>query len=445
MALHIISDPAANLAHRNLARAEEAANRSLAKLLSGKRVVSARDDAASMAIGMRLGSTASSLTAGIVNIAQGNAMLQIADGAMATIDDVLVRMNTLAVKAASENLSEAERGFLNDEFIALRDEINRIAAATSFNGIQLLGDNSNVSLDYADLQAGGSAAALSVANGFSNVAITHDNYWARDANNNGSGDNRLRLDLVKVGDRILLNASSEMDGAHPHRSQSIDITDYASGGSKALAASQTQSFDFGDVGIKVDINFNVATTIANALAQGSDGAGADGSTAAQIFGAAPVFSVLEDQGYKRSDNIYFQTGGGDNRSTRLAIPTTAVDGAALGTGKTGTAPSLDDLGSTALTTTAKAQSAIEAVTRAIDDLQRARSNIGTNQNRLDTARESLAATLENVKEARSSLLDLDMAMELTNYASKQLLVKSSVAMLARASEMRQNLIRLLAG
>ncbi|MBO6803479.1 MAG: flagellin [Thalassospira sp.] len=445
MALNIISDHAANLAHRNLARAEEAANRSLAKLSSGKRVVSARDDAASMAIGSRLNSTASALTSGIVNIGQGNSMLQIADGAMATIDDVLVRMNTLAVQAASENLSDTERGFLNDEFVALRTEINRIAAATNFNGIQLLGDGSDVSLDYSDLQAGGSAEVLSVANGFSNFTITDDNYWARDANENGSADNQLRFDILKTGDRILLSAISEIDGTSPYRTQSIDVTDYASGGSKALNAGQTQTLDFGDVGVKVNLNFNIATTIANALAQGSDGAGADGSTTAQIFGASPVFSVLEDQGNKLPDKIYFQLGGGNTGGAQLSIPTTAVDGAALGTGKTGTETSLDELGSNAIATSAKAQSAIEAVARAIDDLQRARANIGTNQNRLDAASESLASTLENVKEARSSLLDLDVAMELTNYASKQILIKSSVAMLARVSEMRQNLIRLLAG
>ncbi|AXO15729.1 flagellin [Thalassospira indica] len=445
MALNIISDHAANLAHRNLARAEEAANRSLAKLSSGKRVVSARDDAASMAIGSRLNSTASALTSGIVNIGQGNSMLQIADGAMATIDDVLVRMNTLAVQAASENLSDTERGFLNDEFVALRTEINRIAAATNFNGIQLLGDGSDVSLDYSDLQAGGSAEVLSVANGFSNFTITDDNYWARDANDNGSADNQLRFDVLKSGDRVLLSAISEIDGTSPHRPQSIDVTDYASGGSKALNAGQTQTLDFGDVGVKVNLNFNIATTITNALAQGSDGAGADGSTTAQIFGASSVFSVLEDQGNKLPDKIYFQLGGGNTSGAQLSIPTTAVDGAALGTGKTGTETSLDELGSNAIATSAKAQSAIEAVTRAIDDLQRARANIGTNQNRLDVASESLASTLENVKEARSSLLDLDVAMELTNYASKQILIKSSVAMLARVSEMRQNLIRLLAG
>lgn len=292
MALNIISDHAANLAHRNLARAEEAANRSLAKLSSGKRVVSARDDAASMAIGSRLNSTATSLTAGIVNIGQGNSMLQIADGAMVTIDDVLVRMNTLAVQAASENLSDTERGFLNDEFVALRTEINRIAAATNFNGIQLLGDGSDVSLDYSDLQAGGSAEVLSVANGFSNFTITDDNYWARDANDNGSADNQLRFDLLKTGDRILLSAISEIDGTSPHRTQSIDITDYASGGSKALNAGQTQTLDFEDVGVNVNLNFNIATTITNALAQGSDGAGADGSATAQILAPARFYRFL---------------------------------------------------------------------------------------------------------------------------------------------------------
>ncbi|KZD00315.1 MULTISPECIES: flagellin [unclassified Thalassospira] len=444
MALNIISDHAANLAHRNLARAEEAANRSLAKLSSGKRVVSARDDATSMAIGARLNSTASALTAGIVNIGQGNSMLQIADGAMATIGDVLVRMNTLAVKAASETLSEAERGLLNDEFITLRAEINRIAATTNFNGTQLLGDASDVSLDYSDLNAGGSAEVLSVANGFSNFTITDDNYWARDANENGSADNQLRFDVLKTGDRVLLSAISKIDGASPHRTQSIDVTDYASGGSKALNAGQTQTLEFGDVGVKVNLNFNIATTITNALAQGADGAGADGSTTAQIFGASPVFSVLEDKGNKLPDNIYFQIGG-NTVSDKLSIPTTAVDGAALGTGKNGTKQSLDDLGSKALATSAKAQSAVEAVTRAMDDLQRARANIGTNQNWLDAARERLSSTLENVKDARSSLLDLDVAMEMTNYASKQLLVKSSVSMMARMSEIRQNLIRLLAG
>lgn len=445
MALNILSNHAANLAHRNLVRAEEATNRSLLKLSSGQRVVSARDDATSMAIGVRLDSTASSITSGIVNVGHGNSMLQIADGGMATIDNILVRMKTLTVQAASENLSDTERGFLNNEFIDLRDEINRIASSTNFNGVQLLGDGSDVSLDYSDLEGGGSASALSHANGFANVAISNDNYWAGDEGEDGLSDTHLRFDVVKSGDRIMLSAIAEIDGSATDRSQVIDITDYATGGSKALGIGDQVKLDFDTVGVKVDLNFNIGSTISNALTQGSDGSGANGSTSAQIFGSSPVFSVLEDQGNKLSDRVYLQVGSGATAADQVSIFMTAVDGSALGSGKNGTEKSLDDLGSKAIASTMKAREALETVTRAIDDLQRARTNIGTNQNRLDVASTNLAATLQNVEEARSSLLDLDVAAELTDFASNQLLTKSSVAILGRISEMRQNLLRLLEG
>ena len=444
MALNILSDYATNLVHRNLARAEEASNRSLAKLASGKRVVTARDDATSFAIGARLNSMTASMTTGLVNIGQGNSMLQVADGAMTTIEDVLVRMKALATQATSGTLAEAERQGINDNFVALRDDLNRIAAATNFNGVQLLADASEVSLDYADLQNGGSAAALSVGNGFSNFAITDDNYWATDANEEGNGDNRLRFDLMKLGDRVLLSAASEIDGTNPHRTQTIDITDYASGGHKELQPGQTVKLDFDKVGVTVDINANITTSITSALTQGSDGAGANGATAAQMFGSAPVFSVLEDQGNKLPENIYFQVGG-DSGHPQLSIPTTPANGAALGTGKNGTEESLDDLGKNALSSPTDAQNALKVLTRAMDDLQRARASIGTSQKWMDAASENLTSTLANVKDAESTLLNLDVAMEMTNYTSQQLLVKSSISMLARVSELRQSLIRLLAG
>ncbi|HAI29941.1 MAG TPA: flagellin, partial [Thalassospira sp.] len=83
--------------------------------------------------------------------------------------------------------------------------------------------------------------------------------------------------------------------------------------------------------------------------------------------------------------------------------------------------------------------------RAIDDLQRARANVGTYQNRLDFAGQNLATMIENIEEARSTLLDLDVAAEMTNFTSKQILVQSGIAMLAQAQQMPQNLLRLLQG
>ena len=450
MALNIISNYAANLAHRNLLASDASATRSLAKLSSGTRVVSARDDAASMAIGARLNATAQALKTATVNVGQANSMLQIADGGMATIDDILVRMKTLAVQASSGNLSDTERGFLNDEFTELRDEIDRISSSTNFNGIQLLGDGGDVSINYANLNAAGIAEDLSPANGFDKIGITDNNYWATDANNNGVTDNEFKVHFVKVGNTAMINVFTTIDGV-TDRQQSIDVTDFATGGTKALSAGEKTTLTFDELGLTFDLNNNISAVIANTITLGSDGSGADGFATSQVIGGGitpgdnSTVRMLADNGQKLADNISFQIGAGNTSNDRLAISFQSVDSTALGSGATGTADSLDDLGSNAISTAANAQSAVEVVTRAIDDLQRARANVGTYQNRLDFAGQNLATTLENVEEARSTLLDLDVAAEMTNFTSKQILVQSGVAMLAQANQMPQNLLRLLQG
>ena len=116
----------------------------------------------------------------------------------------------------------------------------------------------------------------------------------------------------------------------------------------------------------------------------------------------------------------------------------------LGTGVGGTETALNDA-TVDIATAAAAQSTVEVVTRAIDDLQRARAAVGTSQNRLDFAGQNLASTQENTESARSTLLDLDVAAEMTAFTSKQILVQSGVAMLAQANQMPQNLLRLLQG
>src|SRR3546814_16748985 len=109
MALNAISNYAANVAHRNLQTSDAQATASLAKLSSGTRVVSARDDAASLAIGSRLNAEVAALRQASVNAGQAVSMLQIADGAMRKVQDILVRMKTLAVKAGSGQLSQPEQ------------------------------------------------------------------------------------------------------------------------------------------------------------------------------------------------------------------------------------------------------------------------------------------------------------------------------------------------
>ena len=138
MALNVISNFAANVAHRSLMQTDMEVTSSLTKLASGKRVVSAKDDAASLAIGSRLNAEVVAMRTAKVNAGQAGSMLQIADGAMSTISDILVRMKELAVQASSGQFSDTERTILNNEFVALRNEVDRISNDTEFNGTSLI-------------------------------------------------------------------------------------------------------------------------------------------------------------------------------------------------------------------------------------------------------------------------------------------------------------------
>ena len=138
MALTVISNFAANVAHRNLVQSDMEATRSLARLSSGQRVVSARDDAASMAIGSRLRAEVSALRAARVNAGQAVSMLQVAEGAMGQIDGILVRLKSLSIQAGSGQFGSVERGLIDTEFQQLVKEIDRIAQDTEFNGAKLL-------------------------------------------------------------------------------------------------------------------------------------------------------------------------------------------------------------------------------------------------------------------------------------------------------------------
>ncbi|WP_269451298.1 flagellin, partial [Thalassospira xiamenensis] len=161
-----------------------------------------------------------------------------------------------------------------------------------------------------------------------------------------------------------------------------------------------------------------------------------------INASLTTVNMAADNGQQLPASIDFQVGGGNTANDRLGISLTAVDTATLGTGSAGTGTALN-AASVDITTAARAQATVEVVTTAIDDLQRARAAIGTYQNRLDFAGQNLASTQENTESARSTLMDLDVAAEMTAFTSKQILVQSGVAMLAQANQMPQNLLRLL--
>lgn len=143
MSLTIAYQHSASVAHRSLVESEAATSRSLAKLSSGLRVMTAQDDAASLAIGARMKAEVSAYRQAQTNIGQASSLLQVADGAASAIADVVSRMRTLAVQASSDTISATERSMVNTEFLALRSEIDRTAADAAYNGQGLI-DNSGI-------------------------------------------------------------------------------------------------------------------------------------------------------------------------------------------------------------------------------------------------------------------------------------------------------------
>jgi flagellin len=380
MTLNVVSNYAANVAHRNLAKTDMEASASLAKLSIGKRVVSARDDAASMAVGSRMNAEVQGLKQAGVNAGQANSMLQIADGAMGTVSDILTRMKVLAIQASSQNLGDTERGFLDVEFQALKSEINRISQDTDFNGLQLLGGDVAVT-QSANLGTANGVAGLS-AQGIDTTATTStiaydgtDTFTITFGTNSYTGT--ISADVLDTNGALT-------------RPTTIQLTSTTGDGSFSIA---------------LNTAFN-----------------ATGAVAAENFTATGTGSL----------NLGFKLGTGTESYDSLNFTLNAVS--LTGLGMTGT-ESID--------TADNAENAMEAINVAIDNLNSFRANVGAAQNRLQFASDNLSIASENAEAARSTLLDLDLAAEMTNFTSKQVLLQSGVAMLAQANQLPQNLLRLL--
>jgi len=139
---------------RHLALHTQSVARSMERLSSGLRINRAADDPAGLAIAERLRAREVSMGQAIKNAFDGVSMLQIGDGAMDEVNGLLIRLRELAVQSANGTLSAGERGVLDQEAQGLVAEIDRIAAVTSFNGVQLLDGTTGT----VDLQTGPNAS-----------------------------------------------------------------------------------------------------------------------------------------------------------------------------------------------------------------------------------------------------------------------------------------------
>ncbi|BBH53662.1 MULTISPECIES: flagellin [Fluviispira] len=123
---------------RHMRNTRKMLDQSLERLASGFRINKAADDAAGLAISEKLRSKIRGLQQAQRNANDGISLIQTAEGGMNEVQNMLIRMRELGVQAASDTIGPKERVYLDIEYQALKDEIDRIAYATEFNGTQLL-------------------------------------------------------------------------------------------------------------------------------------------------------------------------------------------------------------------------------------------------------------------------------------------------------------------
>ena len=147
----------AMISNNALARNDSALSKSLERLSSGYKINHAKDNAAGLAMSRRMNAQLKGLSVAGDNANDGISIVEIADGAMSEVHDILQRMNELAVKACNGTLSDDDRRMIDEELQALKDEIERIGETTQFNGQNLLdgsfdlkgySNSEKVSVDY---------------------------------------------------------------------------------------------------------------------------------------------------------------------------------------------------------------------------------------------------------------------------------------------------------
>lgn len=482
MGLRIANNITAMNAHRMLTINDAQLTKSLEKLSSGYRINRAADDAAGLAISQSFRADIASFRVASRNTTEASAMLQVAEGGMDQIGNMLTRLKELATQAASANVGDAERTKINSEATALTNEIDRIANSTKYGSTALLTGAFGAS------QTGALGAA---ANGNHVVGIIDD-----------SADN-VSYDFVNSADTFAASAKVTALGAGVTEGTwtitqtavgIITIVNSSATVSEVYTGAQTgTTLTFANLGITITVT---GATLATAFTAGLTDAGTTlalnrtGLTSLNITQAltgtydiaqtaAGVIKITNAGGtasqtltFQSSDTtlnfdvlgISFKLGTGFSNTTTelhgMQLTVSANTSAAGNVFQVGAkndtynqiSISIDGirssdlgLGTLDLSSTTGAQAALDFVDSAISTLAGSRGDVGAYMNRLGYAAANLATTIENVQAAESAIRDVDMAAEMTSFTKSQILLQAGTAMLAQANMAPQSILSLIGG
>ena len=375
MPLRVNNNISAINVQRSINRTTTELTRQLERLSTGMRVNRASDDASGLAVSEGMRSELAGLGQNVRNAEQAFNMLQVAEGSLQEVNNILVRMRELTVQGASSTLNNSNRESVAAEFNQLRLEVDRIAQATTYNGEALLtGFGSRVDSTSTALTESSTTGVVNIS-----LAAVQSGTYTFEGN---SDDGLLTLGNGTVTQT--LNTGILLDG------------NKVESGATAVA-------NFDRLGIQV--------TLAGAGASGATGDYVDGelddATIVVQEGTGGIFQVGP-----RADVVYrIEVGIADLRATGNSL----------------------NLANLALNSRTGARDAMALLDQAVNTVANERGKLGAVQNRLLFSIAYSENEIESIQASESSIRDADVAHEVSRFSRAQILLQSSNAMLVQSN------------
>ena len=386
--------------------------KSTEKLSSGYKINRAADDAAGLSISEKMRKQIRGLTQASSNAQDGISAVQTAEGALNEVQDMLQRMNELAVKAANGTNSEDDRNYIQDEVNQLIKEIDRVSTTTKFNETYLLKGDDTTAATVADTKvaedtAGAAGAAQKYTIDFSGIKAPTE----------GKSDVSF-----KVGSKtysITVEAGDDADKIGGKIKDVMDKNKYTD---------------------KNDVEYNVTNN------------GAEITLEAAKNGEVATDDKLSKTGNDavtvKSSGILtlsLHVGADSTADNQISVDIKQMSAGVLGlkTGKSTTTAAEKDTLLVNGSNDDNARKAIDTIASALQEVSKQRSALGAAQNRLEHTIANLDNVVENTTSAESSIRDTDMATEMVKYSNNNILAQAGQAMLAQANQSNQGVLSLL--
>ena len=387
--MKISYNAAAMYANNAANAADNRVAQSLKRLSSGLKITAAKDNPSGYAIGRRMHAQITGISVATQNSNRGISIIETADGALTEVHEMLQRMNELAIKGAHGVLTTEDREMLDAELQQLKEEITRISTDTEFNSQPLL-DGSFDLRGYTNSQ-------IAKVDYYSDEVLAKE-YTIDALTVYYNPDGTIDLDQTK--------ASFQKGEGFP------DDAEITSVGQDKVTITASQDFKI---------------TIAINRPDGADEV--DVAHAADDSVNPPVEAKALKLDITGIGAMDMQTGANEGQQLAIRIPTISLD--RLGIART------------TVVTEETSTLAIEEIKGAIQYVSDARSRLGAYQNRLEHTVNNLDVSNENMTASYSRIMDVDMAEEMTNYTTQQVISQAATSLLAQANERPSQVLQLL--